>query len=87
MSRHKFANLGEIFQGDLSRKIKVGMSSPDFEPPPCNCRTGGNGACDHNNMGKNSTAVCKVNATTSERCTVHGKHTTKVQSHNAPTLQ
>jgi len=63
------------------------MSSKDFEPLPCNCRTGGNGACDHNNMGKNSTAVHKVNAATSERCTAHGKDTTKVQSHNATTLQ
>jgi len=80
MSYHKFTNLREIFQGDLSRKLTVGLTSKEFEHAPCNCRTRGNGACScsHKNMCRNSMAVHKSNATTQE--IIHRKHTTKVQS-------
>jgi len=60
MSCHRFNNLGEIFQEDLSRKLTVGLTFQDFELLPCNCRTGGNGVCGYNNMRKNSTPVCEV---------------------------
>jgi len=60
MSYHRFTNLGEIFQGDPSRKLTVGSTSQDFEPLPCNCRTSGNSNCGYNNMCRNSTAVHKV---------------------------
>jgi len=60
VSHHRFTNLREVFQGDLSRKLTVGLTSQDFEPLPCNCRTSGNGNCGYNNMCRNSTAVCKV---------------------------
>jgi len=45
VSYHRFTNLGEIFQRDPSTKLVVGTSTQDFEPLPCNCRTGGTGAC------------------------------------------
>jgi len=60
MSYHTFTNLREIFQRDLSRKLTVGLTSQDFEPLPCNCRTSGNRNCGYNNMCRNSTAVYKV---------------------------
>jgi len=62
MSYHRFTNLAEIFQGDLSRKLTVRLLATfqDFEPLPCNCRTSRNGACGYNNMCRNSTAVHKV---------------------------
>jgi len=60
VSYYRFTNLREIFQGDLSRKLTVGLTSQDFEPLPCNCRTSGNGNCGYNNMRRNSMVVCKV---------------------------
>jgi len=61
MSYHRFTNLREIFQEDLSRKLTVNLTNQDFEPTaPCNCRTGGNGACGYNNMCRNSIALYEV---------------------------
>jgi len=60
MSYHRFTNLREIFQGDLSRKLTVSLTSKDFEPLPCNCKTRGTGACGYNNICRNSIAVGKV---------------------------
>jgi len=60
VSYHRFTNLREVFQGDLSRKLTVGLTSQDFEPLPCNYRTSRNGNCGYNNMCRNSTAVYKV---------------------------
>jgi len=60
VSCHRFTNLREIFQGDLSRKLPVGLTSHDVAPLPCDCRSSGNGTCGHNNMCRNSTAVHKV---------------------------
>jgi len=57
---HRFTDLREIFQGDLFGKLTAGAPSQDFESLPCNCRTGGNGVCGHNNMCMNSTSVHKV---------------------------
>lgn len=37
MSYHKFSNLREIFQGDLSRKIMENIHSRDFINRTCNC--------------------------------------------------
>mgnify|MGYP001787478984 FL=1 len=61
MSYHRFNNLREIFQGDLSRKLTEGIGSIDFEILPCNCRTGErNGACNYNNICRKSIVVYKV---------------------------
>jgi len=59
-SYHRFTNLRKLFQGDLSRKLTVGLTSQDFEPLPYNFRTGGNGACGYNNMCRNSKVIYKV---------------------------
>jgi len=62
VSCHRFINLREIFQEDLSGKLTVGSTSQDFEPPlvPCNFTSGGNGACGHHDLCRNSTAVHSV---------------------------
>jgi len=57
---HRFTNVREAFPRDLSRKLTVGLTSQDFKPLPCNCRTSGNSNCGCNNMCRNSTAVHKV---------------------------
>ena len=79
-SYHRFTNLREIFQGDLSKKLTVSLTSQDFKPLPCNRRTGGNGACGHKNMCRNSTAVYKVKCNNTGKVHIGREHTTKVQS-------
>ena len=37
MSHHEFADLGEIFQGDLNVKPMDGVTSKDFVDLNCNC--------------------------------------------------
>ena len=37
MSYHKFPNLGQIFQSDLTTKLMKYMESMDFVDLPCNC--------------------------------------------------
>lgn len=39
MSYHKFSNLREILEGDLTNKILNGIVSYNFEDFPCNCNT------------------------------------------------
>jgi len=57
VSCHRFTNLREIFQWDLSGKLTVCLTSQCFEPLPHNCRTWGTIACAHNNVWMNSKAV------------------------------
>jgi hypothetical protein len=38
MSYHRFSNLREILQGDLTAKLLKGIESRDFMPEPCNCK-------------------------------------------------
>ena len=37
MSYHKFPNLGQTFQSDLTSKLTRDMKSMDFMDMPCNC--------------------------------------------------
>ena len=37
MLYHKYSNLHEVFQGDLTSKILKGIGSRDFEELECNC--------------------------------------------------
>jgi len=67
VSCHRFTNLREICQGDLSRKLVIGLTSNVFEPPPCNCKTRAIVVCGCNNMCRNSIAVCKVKCNNTRR--------------------
>jgi hypothetical protein len=60
MSYHRFTNLREIFQGDLSRKLTLGVTSKDFETLDCNCRLGSDKKCGYGNMCRKSIIVYKV---------------------------
>jgi len=84
MSYHRFTNVREIFQGDLSRKLTVGLTSQDFEPLPCNCRTSGDGTCGYNNMCRNSIVVYKVKCNNTGNVCVGNtqqKFKTRMQQH------
>ena len=47
MSYHKFSNLREIFNGDLTGKLLKGITSRDYMDRPCNCQSQSkvNGKC------------------------------------------
>ena len=62
MSYHKFSNLREILQGDLSGKLMKGVGSRDFDALPCNCSTPSkrNGICIYNSKCRHSIVVYKA---------------------------
>lgn len=59
MSYHKFSNLREIFQGDLSTKIMEGIGSRDFINRSCNCNKSTliNGLCPFKGKCRHSMVV------------------------------
>jgi len=84
MSYHRFTNLTEIFQADLSRKLTVGLTSQDFEPTPCNCKTSGNGNCGYNNMCRNSIVVYEVKCNNTRKVyigNIHQRFKNRMQQH------
>ena len=60
MSYHKFPNLREIFQGDLSRKLTTNVQSMDFMDRPCNCRGGKDKNCAYNGDCRKTIVVYKA---------------------------
>ena len=60
MSYHRFTNLREIFQGDMSGKIFKGVESGNFLTLDCNCRLGFGKGCGYNNVRRNPKVVYKV---------------------------
>ena len=63
MSYHKFSNLNQILQGDLTEKLMNGIASKDFEPRACNCHNaakGENGYCAYNGECRSSVIVYKA---------------------------
>ncbi len=61
MSYHRFNNLREIFQGDLTHKLNLDVESLDFQTRECNCRPGkGEKKCGYNNICRNSIIIYKV---------------------------
>ena len=63
MSYHRFPNLSEMLQGDLSRKLLDGVESLDFIDRECNCRTGAtpeHGLCPYRGNCRKSVIVYKV---------------------------
>ena len=66
MSYHRFTNLREIFQGDLTHKLNMDVESKDFEQLDCNCRLGREKKCGYNNLCRSSVVLvvykieCKI---------------------------
>jgi len=62
MSYHKFANLRELFQGDLTKKIMDGVESIDFKSTECNCASKSkvNGECIYGDMCNEKVVVYKA---------------------------
>ena len=63
---HRFTNLREILQGDLSGKINHGVESLDLTNRGCNC-TGNKGKCNYDGICRNRVIVYEV------KCTITGK--------------
>ena len=62
MSYHKFLNLREIFQGDLTNKVLDGVQSMDFMDQDCNCNTllKVEGKCVYKGQCRKSLVIYKV---------------------------
>ena len=63
MSYHKFSNLRETFQQDLSAKIMKGVQSKDFMERDCNCNKSTKnekGLCIYNGQCRKSVVVYKA---------------------------
>ena len=57
MAYHRFTNVREIFQGDMSGKIIKGVESKQFKNLSCNCRLGPDRGCGYNNVCRNCVVV------------------------------
>ena len=60
MSYHRFTNLRETFQGDLSKKLTEGVQSINFMDRPCNCRPGKTGGCQYGGVCRKSIVVYEI---------------------------
>jgi len=62
MSYHKFPNLGQLFQSDLTRKLTKTIESLDFMDLPCNCNKNSkiNGECIFKGNCRKSIVVYKA---------------------------
>ena len=60
MSYHRFPNLREIFQQDLSCKINKDLEDQDFKALPCNCQSRKTRGCDYGGVCRESIVVYKV---------------------------
>ena len=65
-------------------KLTLRLTSQDFDPLPCNWKTGGTGACGYNNMcARIQMLSAKSNATTQEQCALktQQKFKARMQQH------
>ena len=67
MSYHRFSNLRELFNGDLSGKLNAGIFSKDFMARPCNCSHRATEGCSYDNICRDTMMVHKIH------CKITGK--------------
>ena len=62
MSYHRFPNLGQAFQGDLTTKLVKNVKSLDFDDEPCNCNRASkiNGECAYGGDCRKSIVIYKA---------------------------
>ena len=71
MFYHRFTNLRELFQGDLTTKINTGLKSIDFEALKCNCRKSAKNeknVCIYNGQCRTSIVVYKATCEQTGKC-------------------
>ncbi len=64
MSYHRFTNLRELFNGDLTGKLNKHVISQDFSSRPCNCRSKNTTGCDYANLCRETLVVYRVQCKT-----------------------
>ena len=67
MAYHRYSNLREIFNGDLTYKLNKEIISDDFKKLPCNCKDRATIGCNYNNHCRDSIVVYRV------QCKASGK--------------
>ena len=85
MSYHRFCNLRELFQGDLSTKINLGITCKDFKTEPCNCISRKTKGCSYGDVCRQSIVVYKVECKTTGMIYI-GNTQQKIQDQDAATL-
>ena len=70
MSYHRFSNLGQAFQGDLSGKLTKNVQSEDFARLKCNCNKTSlvNGECAYGGDCRASIVVYKAECKECKMC-------------------
>jgi hypothetical protein len=60
MTYHRFSNLREVLQGDLSKKLTDDIESMDFKMRDCNCRRDRLGKCHYRGIYRVPIVVYKI---------------------------
>ena len=76
MSYHRFPNLREIFQQDLTTKLNADVISKDFETRECNCRPTASSSteCRYNNICRTSLIVYQAHCNVTGRDYIGSTH-------------
>ena len=67
MSYHRFPNLRELLNGDLTQKLTQNVPSLDFDTLACNCNTRNTTGCAYNNVCRQTIGVYQI------ECNLTGK--------------
>ena len=92
MSYHRFPNLREIFQQDLTTKLNADVISKDFETRECNCRPDPSGVrkCGYNNICRTSLVVYQAQCNNTGRVYIGSTHQhlkTRAQQHHRDAIR
>ena len=89
MSYHRFTNLREILQGDLSGKIMHGIQSLEFMNEPCNCHGNKTGKCEYSDICRHRMIVYENTCSNTGKSYIGNtqQHCKKrMQQHNGKTI-
>ena len=70
MSHHRFTNLREVLNGDLSGKIMDGIESRDMQNLDCNCRGKNKNGCDYGGFCRDRIIVYENKCKLTGKCYV-----------------
>ena len=91
MSYHRFPNLREIFQQDLTTKLNADVISKDFETRECNCPgPKGRKECGYNNICRTSLIVYQAECNITGRVYIGSTHQhlkKRMQQHNTDAIR
>ena len=90
MSYHRFPNLREIFQQDLTRKLNVDVISRDYMNLPCNCQGAQTDRCPYNDVCRDVLVVYQAKCKMTGKVYVGSTHQhlkKRMQRHHSDTIK